>query len=135
MNTSDDTQAVLDVVGRWARAEQANDAEARTALLSEEFVGVGPLGFVLSRDQWLGRFRGGLENRALAVEHPKVHGHGGTAEVVGVLAKQTHHQGRDNSGRVTVVADRPDDTAHIGSVHIDRLQQTPAAAAGQGEMQ
>ncbi len=36
---------VLDLVRRWA-AEQQNDA----GLLADDFAGVGPLGFVLTRD-------------------------------------------------------------------------------------
>ena len=32
---------------------------------------MGPLGFVATRNQWLARFRDGLDNRALAVEEPR----------------------------------------------------------------
>lgn len=53
---------VLDLLQRWAAAEQDNDPDLLDAVLAEDFVGVGPLGFVLTREQWLGRFRGGLEN-------------------------------------------------------------------------
>ncbi|MEU6354178.1 hypothetical protein ABZ896_33440 [Streptomyces sp. NPDC047072] len=41
-------------------------------LLTDEFAGVGPLGFVLGRKQWLERYRKGLENRAFSVEEPDV---------------------------------------------------------------
>jgi len=41
---------VLDLVRRWAAAEQQNDAGLLDGLLAEEFAGVGPLGFVLTRD-------------------------------------------------------------------------------------
>ena len=47
---------VLDLVTSWAKAEEANDAAALDRLLAGDFVGVGPLGFVLDRDQWLARF-------------------------------------------------------------------------------
>src|SRR4029453_14369242 len=42
---------VLDLVERWAKAEQGNDAEALAGLLADDFAGVGPLGFVLDRQQ------------------------------------------------------------------------------------
>jgi hypothetical protein len=74
---------VLDLVGHWAAAEQDNDAEALDKLLAGDFVGVGPLGFVLDRDQWLGRFGNGLENRAFAVEDAHVRDYGAAAVVVG----------------------------------------------------
>ena len=62
------TNDVLDLVRRWAAAEQQNDAGSLDGLLADDFVGVGPLGFVLTREQWLSRFGNGLENRAFAVE-------------------------------------------------------------------
>ncbi len=119
----------LDLVQRWAAAEARNDADLLDAFLADDFVGVGPLGFVLTRDQWLVRFRNGLINRAFAVEEPQVHEHGGTtAIVVGVLAQETSFQGGDNSGRfrVTLAAVRPVDRWLLASVHIGPLQNPPA---------
>ena len=50
--------AVLDLVSRWAAAEEANDPAPIDALLAPDFVGVGAAGFVLTREQWLqGRSR------------------------------------------------------------------------------
>jgi ketosteroid isomerase-like protein len=116
---------VLDLVGHWAAAEQDNDAEALDKLLAGDFVGVGPLGFVLDRDQWLVRFDNGLENRAFAVEDPQVRDYGTAAVVVGVLAQETSFQGRDNSGRfrLTLVAVRPDDRWLLANAHVGMLQQ------------
>ena len=87
--------------------------------------GVGPLGFVLGRDQWLGRFGNGLENRSFAVEDAQVRDYGIAAVVVGVLAQETSFQGRDNSGRfrLTLVAVRPADRWLLANAHIGLLQQ------------
>jgi uncharacterized protein (TIGR02246 family) len=116
---------VLDLVGRWAAAEQANDAEALDSLLAGDFVGVGPLGFVLGREQWLARFGNGLENRAFAMEDAQVRDYGAAAVVVGVLAQETSFQGGDNSGRfrLTLVAVRPTDRWLLANAHIGMLQQ------------
>ena len=116
---------VLDLVGRWAAAEQANDAEALDSLLAGDFVGVGPLGFVLGREQWLARFGNGLENRAFAVEDAQVRDYGAAAVVVGVLAQETSFQGGDNSGRfrLTLVAVRPTDRWLLANAHIGMLQK------------
>jgi hypothetical protein len=117
----------LDLVREWSAAEAANDAERLDAMLAPNFVGVGPLGFVLERGQWLMRFRGGLQNRAFTVEAPAAYDHGSAVVVVGVLDQQTSYQGRDNSGRfrvsLTVVPDG--DGWKLGSAHIGALQ-TPA---------
>ena len=118
------TTEVLDLVAQWAAAEQDNDAAALGGLLAGDFVGVGPLGFVLDRDQWLGRFGNGLHNRAFVVEDAQVRGYGAAAVVVGVLAQQTSFQGRDNSGRfrLTLVAVRPSDRWLLAGAHIGMLQ-------------
>lgn len=118
---------VLDLVSRWTAAEQAMDGGALNGLLAEQFVGVGPLGFLLSRAQWLERFHNGLENRAFAVADPQVHDHGTAAVVVGVLDQQTSWQGQDNSSqfRISLTAVRPADRWLLGNVHIGPLQMRP----------
>src|SRR3712207_1616011 len=45
---------------RWADAERRGDADALDALLSDDFVIVGPLGFVLDRQQYLEPRRSGV---------------------------------------------------------------------------
>jgi ketosteroid isomerase-like protein len=121
------TNDVLDLVRRWAAAEQENDAGSLDGLLADDFVGVGPLGFVLTREQWLARFGNGLENRSFAVEDPQVHDHGSAAVVVGVDAQETSFRGGDNSGRfrLTLVAVRPAERWLVAGVHIGPLQASP----------
>ena len=115
---------VLDLVQRWAAAEQQNDAAALAGLLARDFAGVGPLGFVLTREQWLARFGNGLENRAFAIEDPQVRGFGDAAVAIGVLAQETSWQGNDNSGRfrITLVAVRSVTSWLLAHVHIGMLQ-------------
>jgi ketosteroid isomerase-like protein len=121
------TNDVLDLVGRWAAAEEKNDAGLLDGLLAADFVGVGPLGFVLTREQWLQRFANGLENRSFTVEDPQVHDHGSAAVVIGVDAQETSFRGGDNSGRfrLTLVAVRPADRWLVAGVHIGPLQAAP----------
>jgi hypothetical protein len=119
---------VLDLVRRWAAAEEQNDPGLLGGVLADDFLGVGPLGFVLTRDQWLARFGNGLVNRAFAVEDPQVREYGTAAVVVGVLAQQTSYAGADNSGRfrLTLVAVRGADRWVLAGVHIGPLQNPPA---------
>ena len=121
------TTDVLDLVGRWAEAEQGNDAKALDTVLAGDFVGVGPLGFVLDRQQWLARFANGLENHAFVVQDAQVRDYGNAAAVVGVLAQETSFQGRDNSGRfrLTLVAVQSPDRWRLANAHIGPLQQPP----------
>jgi hypothetical protein len=97
---------VLDLVQRWAAAEATNDAATLDGLLDGGFAGVGPFGFILTRDQWLARFTNGLVNRSFTVSDLQVRDYRTTAVGIGVLAQETSWQGSDNSGRfrVTLVA-------------------------------
>ncbi|MGH3240545.1 MAG: nuclear transport factor 2 family protein [Spirillospora sp.] len=125
------TQEVLDLVRRWAAAEQNNDADALDEILDGEFTGVGPVGFVLGRKQWMERFRKGLTNRAFAVEDPQIRTFGDAAVVIGVQVQETEVKGNDSSGRfrVSLVAARRDDRWVLANVHIGPLTY-PAAQGG-----
>jgi ketosteroid isomerase-like protein len=118
---------VLDLVQRWAAAEQKNDAGTLDGLLDGEFAGVGPFGFILTRDQWLARFANGLVNRSFTVTDLQVRDYGSAVVGIGVLVQETSWQGNDNSGRfrVTLVAVRADDRWRLAHVHIGPLQAPP----------
>ena len=118
---------VLDLVQRWAAGEQDNDAGRLDGLLAGEFAGVGPFGFVLTRDQWLARFTNGLVNRSFAVTDLQVRDFGTAAVGIGVLAQETSWQGSDNSGRfrVTLVAVQAGEGWQLAHVHIGPLQTPP----------
>lgn len=57
------SNGIIDLVHRWAAAEQLNDPGLLDGLLAADFVGVGPAGFVLTREQWLACFGNGLQTR------------------------------------------------------------------------
>ena len=118
---------VLDLVQRRAAAEEKNDVGALDGLLAGAFAGVGPFGFILTRDQWLARFTNGLVNRSFIVTDLQVRDFGTAAVGIGVLEQETSWQGHDNSGRfrVTLVAVREDTGWRLAHVHIGPLQAPP----------
>lgn len=118
-----ETPDVLDRVQKWAAVEQQNDGAALDPLLADDFVGVGPLGFILKRAEWLVRFDNGLRNMTFAVEDAQVREFGAAAVVIAVLDQQTTFNGRDNSGRfrLTVVAVQHADVWRLAHVHIGNL--------------
>jgi ketosteroid isomerase-like protein len=122
---------VLDLVQRWGAAEERNDAGALDKLLADGFAGVGPFGFILTRDQWLARFANGLVNRSFAVTDLQVRDFGTAAVGIGVLAQETSWQGTDNSGRfrVTLVAVQEGEGWRLAHVHIGPLQVPPGGAS------
>jgi ketosteroid isomerase-like protein len=122
---------VLDLVQQWAAAELAGDADALTGLLDENFAGIGPVGFVLNRDQWTGRHRdGNLTNHAVEIIDPQVTPYGDTVVVRAVMDQKTTARGRDTSGsfRIGLLAVRRGDQWVIAHVQLSGPMITPGEA-------
>jgi len=112
---------VLDLVQRWVKAELAEDADGLGGLLTEDFNGIGPLGFVLTKQQWTGRYRGGgLTNSAFEVLEPSVRVYGDTAVVVGAQKQETSFQGHDTGGsfRLTLIAVKGDAGWAVANIQL-----------------
>jgi ketosteroid isomerase-like protein len=76
------SDAIEELVQRWCAAERDGDVESLDDLLVDDFVGVGPVGFVLDKAAWLGRFGQGLSYVELNVDELVVRCHGDAAVVV-----------------------------------------------------
>jgi ketosteroid isomerase-like protein len=101
----DDKRQVEGFVEEWAAAEQRGDAAFLEVALTDDFVGVGPLGFVLTKEQWLGRFAGGLTYESFALDEVDVRLYGEVAVLTGRQKQAGSFQGNDVGGefRVTVM--------------------------------
>jgi hypothetical protein len=123
---------VLDVVEQWCAAEQAGDDVRLATILADRFIGVGPVGFVLDRDQWIARFGRGLRNRLFTVQDPEVHVHGAAAVIVGVLKQETTFGDVDSSGRfrISLVAVPQGEEWRVAGVHIGVLHAGPGSPSG-----
>jgi hypothetical protein len=49
-----------DLLTDWATAERNGDVSTLDRLMTDDFAGIGPLGFVLPKPVWLARFQGEL---------------------------------------------------------------------------
>jgi ketosteroid isomerase-like protein len=102
---NDRTEELNRLVEEWTSAELRGDTAFLERSLADDFVGVGPLGFMLTKEQWLGRFAGGLAYESFAIDEleARFYGH---AAVATCRQKQTgEFRGNDVSGefRVTLV--------------------------------
>ena len=94
---------ILDLGRRWADAERRADIAALDALLADDFVAVGPRGFVLNRQQYLEPRRSGdLKTDALSWQDVSVRDYGAAVVSVGIVTQQAAYQGQDASGRFRV---------------------------------
>jgi hypothetical protein len=78
---NDWTKELNKFIEDWANAELAGGTTFLHATLADNFVGVGPLGFVLTKEQWLGRFAGGLSYESFALDEVEARLYGDAAVV------------------------------------------------------
>jgi hypothetical protein len=96
----DDSDGHLALI-EYTAAERTGDADALTQLLADDFVLVGPLGFMLDKQQYLGSRRSGdLKHESFDWADVRVRIYGESAVAVGT---QTHAV--ESSGRSTAWED------------------------------
>ena len=85
---------------RWAEAEQRGDVAALDAMTVGNFTLVGPLGFVLDKDQWLDRYRTGqLVTSSLVWDDVHVREYGDAAVAIGRHTQQATYRGQPSDGQ------------------------------------
>ncbi len=113
------------------RAEVDGDVATLDALSTDDFMLVGPVGFVLDKQQWLDRYRGGgLRTIALAFEDAVTRVHGDCAIRIGRHVQEAEFQGRPVNGefRATHVAVRDGDRWRLAGVHLSPIGGPPPFA-------
>ena len=109
---------------RWADAERRGDATALGALVVPDFTLVGPLGFVLNREQWLHRFDdGGFVMSALDWDEVEVRVYGAAAVTIGRQTQQATYRGAPSDGqfRVTQIAVQTDEGWRLAGMHLSPI--------------
>jgi uncharacterized protein (TIGR02246 family) len=119
-------QEVSDLVKRYATAELNGDADAYGDLVTDDFHGIGPVGFVLNKQQWVGRLAN-VKNDAFEVKDATVRLYGDTAVVVGVQDQTTTVMGRDTSGqfRLTLTVVKQDGKWAIANAQLSGPLRAP----------
>lgn len=119
----------------WADAERAGDATATERLLTDDFVGIGPVGFQLPKAAWLQRLTGGdLHYDELSLDEVTTRHHGDCAITTARWNARGTAQGRPvpEATRVTLVAVRDDGDWRLASIHFSFIAGTPGAPGGPG---
>ncbi|HWD72545.1 MAG TPA: nuclear transport factor 2 family protein [Actinomycetota bacterium] len=124
---SDDIEGFL---AEWTAAERSGDAAALDKLLADDFTGVGPLGFTLSKQDWLDRHAAGdLTYRTFDLADIAVRRYGDTAVVITRQSAAGAYRGHEVPGdlRVTLVVTDASGSGQLAGAHMSFIAGTPGA--------
>jgi ketosteroid isomerase-like protein len=113
---------------RWAEAEVSQDLVALDAMAHEDFILVGPLGFILDKTQWLDRYRGGdFVTTALDWRDTEARMFEDCAVVIGVHDQEAAYRGQPNNGqfRATHILVREDSAWRLVGMHLSPITTPP----------
>jgi ketosteroid isomerase-like protein len=114
---------------RWADAEVRADVTGLDAMAVADFTLVGPLGFVLDKQQWLDRYRSGdLVTTSLTWDEVVVREYGDAAIAVGRHTQRAAYRGTpmDGAFRATHVLVRSGDGWLLAGIHLSPIAAPPA---------
>src|SRR5215471_12800839 len=94
MNLEQIEQDVTGLAEAWAAAELQSDTVFLEGTLADDFVGVGPLGFLLTKQEWLARLQSGdLKYTAHTLDEVKVRVYNETAILIGRVTQEATYRG------------------------------------------
>jgi ketosteroid isomerase-like protein len=123
-------EEIASVLDEWTQAERRGDVDALSRDLDDDFLGVGPLGFVLSKEAWVARFGQGLSYDDFSLEETQVRRDGDTAIVVARQNQSGTFGGNPlpfGSVRSTLVLRHRPDGWRLASLHMSFIAGTPGA--------
>jgi hypothetical protein len=94
-------------------------------MATDDFMLVGPRGFVITRQQWLERYESGaLVNEAFSWSDVQFRIHGGTAIAIGAQAQHSAYRGQPSDGRFRVTQVWLDEGGwKLASVHLSPIAE------------
>ena len=117
---------------RWTQAEAEADVAALDTLAVDDFMLVGPVGFVLDKQQWLQRYRSHeLVTQELRFEDAATRVYGDVAVTIGRYIQQAEYQGNsvDDEFRATQIAVRDGAQWRLAGLHLSSIGGPPPFAS------
>ena len=136
MDRKDAEEEVARRAGDWIAAELRGDTAFLERALADDFVAVGPLGFMLTKPEWIGRHRSGdLRYAALDLGEVTVRVYDQAAVLIARQLQDLTYRGSAVVAqlRTTVVLIRRGSDWQLVGVHMSPIGQPPVAAQGQPE--
>ena len=115
-----------------ANAERKGDVAFLAHTLADDFVGIGPRGFILTKDEWLARHKSGdLRYESFELDEVKIRVYGDAAVLTGRETTKVKYRGQDQQGqfRTTEVFVKQDGRWRLAGLQLSPIAPPPSAAA------
>ena len=128
----DHTEELNRLADEWAAAELSGDTASLEKILADDFVAVGPRGFVLTKEQWIARHEAeNLKYKSFGLDEMAVRLFGDAAIVVcrqtaaGVYQDENGRYDIDESFRATLVFVMQDGSWRLASLQLSPILGRP----------
>jgi len=131
MNQEQAGQEVMRLADTWATAELQGDVAFLERTLADDFIGVGPLGFLLSKQEWLARLQSGdMKYTAHTLDEVRVRAYTETAILIGRLTQEAVYRGNPINAqmRTTLVFVQQHGHWQLAGLHLCNIGQPPPFA-------
>jgi ketosteroid isomerase-like protein len=131
MNREQTEQEVAQLADTWATAELQRDTAFLEKILADDFVGVGPLGFLLTRQEWLARHQtGDMQYTTHTLDEARVRVYNEAAILIGRLTQEATYRGNPMNVqmRTTLVFVRQHEQWQLAGLHFCNIGQPPPFA-------
>jgi ketosteroid isomerase-like protein len=129
MNREQIEQEVLRLADAWATAELRGDTAFLEARLTDDFIGIGPLGFMLTKQEWLARHRSGdLKYESFNLDEVKVRVYNDAVILTGRQVQNAAYRGNPIQGqfRITLVFVQQQGQWRLASLQLSTIGQPPS---------
>jgi ketosteroid isomerase-like protein len=122
---------IAQLADAWSAAERQADIPFLEKTLTADFVGIGPLGFLLTKREWLARHQTGeLKYSAHTLDDTNARVYDGAAIVIGRLAQEATYQGNPVNAqlRTTLIFVHQDGQWCLAGLQFSTIGQPPSFA-------
>jgi hypothetical protein len=117
---------VKELLTRFAEAQRVSNVDELSGLLTDDFKLVGPLGFIIPKQEWLEQFRAGrLQIESLEWDEIDIrtHAYANFAIAIGSLTQAATYARKPADGqfRVTAIATGSGTSWHLAGVHYSAI--------------
>ena len=129
MNQEHAEQEVLRLADAWATAELRGDTTFLERILADDYIGIGPLGFMLTKQEWLARHHAGdLKYESFSLDEVKVRVYNNDAAILtGRQVQNGAYRGNSIQAqfRITLVFVRQQGQWQLASLQLSTIGQPP----------